>query len=214
MSGTRIRPRLLPRRWAGVVAVTATSALLTGCGGSSGTAQPATQPEPLLLSGPTTHVMVSIPPGWHQVINSANPIIPQMVAPTTCMGENEVSCALGLVRTATTTAPTIEEASRAVEEAVTSEPGITKGATLNQGPGKIGKRDGYRHRFTFTNPTTTLTAEVAAVPSGPTTPNPDGTFEYSIVLAWVSDKQDAPKPDVIDQIVSSTLVYGGQPPHE
>ena len=90
----------------------------------------------------------------------------------------------------------------------------TLAAELNQGPAKIGKRDGYRHRFTFTNPTATLTAEVAAVPSGPTTPNPDGSLEYSIVLAWVSDKPEAPKPDVIDQIVDSTLVYGGQPPHE
>ena len=212
MSGTQTLRR---RRATGSVIMAASALLLSGCGGSSGTAQPAAAPpEQLLLSGPTTHVMVSIPPGWHQVINSANPIIPQMVAPTTCMGDSEVSCALGLVRTATTTAPTIEEAARAVEEAVTSEQGITKGATLNQGPGKIGKRDGYRHRFTFTNPTTTLTAEVAVVPSGPTTPNPDGTFEYSIVLAWVSDKPEAPKPDVIDQIVSSTLVYGGQSPHD
>ena len=193
MSGARTRAW----RSGGLAVVAASALLLTGCGSST-----------------PTHVMVTIPTGWHQVINSANPVIPQMVTPTTCMGDNEVSCALGLVRTATTTAPTIEEAAKAVEDAVTGEPGITKGATLNQGPAKIGKRDGYRHRFTFTNPTTTLTAEVAAVPSGPTTPNPDGSLEYSIVLAWVSDKPDAPKPDVIDQIVDSTLVYGGQPPHE
>lgn len=209
MSGTRTRSR----RAGGLAVVAASALLLSGCG-SSEAPKPAAAPEPLLLSGPTTHVMVTIPTGWHQVINSANPVIPQMVAPTSCMGDNEVSCALGLVRTATTTAPTIEEAAKAVEDAVTGEPGITKGATLNQGPAKIGKRDGYRHRFTFTNPTTTLTAEVAAVPSGPTTPNTDGSLEYSIVLAWVSDKPDAPKPDVIDQIVDSTLVYGGQPPHE
>jgi hypothetical protein len=204
---------MLHRLAAAGVAVMAASLLLTGCGTDSPEPAPA-QPEPLLLSGPTTHVMVTIPPGWHQVINSANPVIPEMVAPTTCMGDNEVSCALGLVRTATTTAATIEAAAKAVEDAVTGEPGISKGATLNQGPAKIGKRDGYRHRFTFTNPTATLTAEVAAVPSGPTTPNPDGSLEYSIVLAWVSDKPEAPKPDVIDQIVDSTLVYGGQPPHE
>ncbi|MDT0351246.1 hypothetical protein [Pseudonocardia charpentierae] len=210
MSGTRTHSR----RAGGLAVVAASALLLSGCGNAEPAAAPPAQPEPLLLSGPTTHVMVAIPTGWHQVINSANPVIPQMVAPTTCMGDNEVSCALGLVRTATTTAPTIEEAAKAVEDAVTGEPGITKGATLNQGPAKIGKRDGYRHRFTFTNPTANLTAEVAAVPSGPTTPNPDGTLEYSIVLAWVSDKPDAPKPDVIDQIVDSTLVYGGQPPHE
>src|SRR5215217_1522253 len=152
MPGTRTSSR----RAGALAVVAATALLLSGCGNAE-PATPAAQPEPLLLSGPTTHVMVAIPSGWHQVINSANPVIPQMVAPTTCMGDNEVSCALGLVRTATTTAPTIEEAAKAVEDAVTGEPGITKGATLNQGPAKIGKRDGYRHRFTFTNPTANLT---------------------------------------------------------
>ena len=77
---------------------------------------------------------------------------------------------------------------------MTSEPGITKGATLNQGPGKIGKRDGYRHRFTFTNPTTTLTAEVAAVPSGPTTPNPDGTFGSPSCWPGCRTSQKRPSP--------------------
>ena len=55
---------MLHRLAAAGVAVMAASLLLTGCGTDSPEPAPA-QPEPLLLSGPTTHVMVTIPPGWH-----------------------------------------------------------------------------------------------------------------------------------------------------
>jgi hypothetical protein len=56
-----------------------------------------------------------------------------------------------------------------------------------------------------------LTAEVAAVPSGPSTPDTHGNEEFSVVLVWISDKPNAPTLDVIDQIVNSTLVHGGVP---
>jgi serine/threonine-protein kinase len=42
-----------------------------------------------LLAGPHTDITVAIPPGWHQVIDSTNPKIPEMVTPTTCMGDAE-----------------------------------------------------------------------------------------------------------------------------
>jgi hypothetical protein len=184
--------------------------LLTGCSGS--TPPPAPTPAGLLLSGPNTNIVVTIPAGWHQIINSANPIIPEMVAPADCMGSNETACALGLARIATITAPSLEAAVKAVEQAVTAAPGVTPGPTISEGPGKVGKRDGYLHRFTFSNPGTHLTSEIAAVPSGPQTPNAQGNHEYSVILVWVSDKPGAPTPQAIDQIINSVLVSGGVPP--
>jgi hypothetical protein len=204
---TDTHPRLHRTSLTGCALVAASGLLLSGCSDSGG----AGTPEGLLLSGPDTNIVVTIPDGWHQVINSANPLIPQMVAPTTCMGSNEVACATGLARTATITAPNIEQAAKDVQQAVTSAPGVTDVTMVGQGPGKLGKRDGFRQRFTFRNPGTSLTAEVAAVPSGPTTPDPQGHLEYSVVLVWISDQPDAPKPEVIDQIVGSTLVHGGVP---
>ena len=194
---------------AGLIAGTAAAGLvLAGCAGSSGGGD---ESKDLLLSGPNTNIVVSIPAGWHQVINSANPIIPEMVAPTTCMGADEVTCSLALARIATITAKNVQEASSAVQAAVIGAPGVTDVADVSKGPGKVGKRDGFRHRFTFRNPGATLTSEIAAVPSGPTTPDAKGNLEYSVVLVWVSDKKDAPKADDINKIIGSTLVHGGVP---
>jgi hypothetical protein len=186
--------------------------LLAGCGSDNGTSESSPNNDHLLLSGPKTDIVVAIPAGWHQVINSANPIIPEMVTPTTCMGSQEVSCATGLARIATLTAPNAQAAAQTVEQAVYTTPGVKPGATVSQGPGKVGRHDGYRHRFTFSNSAGTLTSEIAAVPSGLTTPDAQGNHEFSIVLVWVSDKPGAPKHGVIDQIIGSALVAGGQPP--
>lgn len=184
--------------------------LLTVVGGcSSDTAAP---PSPtLLLSGPATDITVTIPDGWHQVINSANPIIPEMVAPTGCMGRNEVACATGLARIATTSAPTIDVAAETVRQAVSTAPGVTPGATLNQGPAPVGQREGYRHRFTFSNQGGALTAEVAAVPSGPAEPDAQGNRRFSVVLVWLTNKPGAPPLQTIDEVVNSVLVLGEQP---
>jgi hypothetical protein len=165
----------------------------------------------LLLSGPDTNVVVTIPAGWHQLINSVNPLIPEMVTPTDCMGSNETACATGLARIATITAPDVAAAVKAVEQAMTTAPGVSMGTTITDGPGKIGTRDGYRHRFTFASPGARLTAEIAAVPSGPTGPDAQNNYEYSVVLVWVSDKPNAPEPETIDIIIGSTLVAGGVP---
>ena len=159
-------------------------------------------PAALTLTGPRTNVALTIPDGWHQVINTANPLIPEMVSPTTCRGAAEVSCALGLARTATFTAKSLEEAADAVRQSVVDDRRITNVTDVSKGPGKVGSVDGYRYRFTFRNPQANLTAEVAAVPVA-TAPAPDGTSEFSVILVWVSDKPDAPKPDIIDQIVGS-----------
>jgi hypothetical protein len=203
-------PRRTPTGHAriGVLAVTTlAAALMSAC--SSAPQQPKTGG--LLLSGPDTNIVVTIPTGWHQLINTANPLIPEMVTPTDCMGSNETACATALARIATITAPDATAAEKAVEQAITTAPGVTKGTSLSEGPGKIGKRDGYRHRFTFSNPGAHLTADIAAVPSGPTTPDAQNNHEYSVVLVWVSDKPNAPQPDTIDHIIDSTLVAGGTP---
>jgi hypothetical protein len=211
MTTTHPAPKARLAHRAGALAATAAAAvLLTGCSG--GTPTPAPPPAGLLLSGPNTNIVVTIPAGWHQIINSANPIIPEMVAPADCMGSNETACSLGLARIATITAPNLEAAATAVEHAVTTSPGVTTGPTISAGPGKVGTRDGYLHRFTFSNPGAHLTSEIAAVPSGPQIPDAHGNHEYSLVLVWVSDKPGAPTPEAIDQIISSALVTGGVPP--
>lgn len=162
-----------------------------------------------MLAGPNTNILVAIPDGWHQVISSANPAIPEMVAPTTCLGSGEVLCATGLARIATLTAPSAQAAEANVEQVVTATPGVKIGQSLFQRPGKVGRHDGYLHRFTFSNPSGNLTCEIAAVPSGPSKPDAQGNREFSVVLAWVSDKPAAPKPDVIDQIIGSAVTIGG-----
>ena len=182
-------------------ALAVSTLLLAGCGTGSGTSADSSNSGQLLLSGPTTDIVVAIPPGWHQLIDSANPIIPEMVTPTTCMGNQEVSCATGLARIATLTAPNAQAAAQTIEQAVDATSGVKPGVTISQGQGKVGRHDGYRHRFTFSNPGGTLTAEIAAVPSGPMAPDAQGNHEFSVVLVWVSSQPGAPKPDVIDQIV-------------
>jgi hypothetical protein len=84
------------------------------------------------------------------------------------------------------------------------------GQSTSRGPAKVGRRDGFLHRFQFSNPGAKLTAVIAAVQSGPLVPNPQGELEYSIILGWVSDKPDAPKVEVLDQIIASALVAGGK----
>jgi hypothetical protein len=204
------RPGVTSRttRWTAICAVALSAFALTGCSRGDTTSGDS---EKLMLSGPTTDIIVAIPRGWHQVINSANPIVPQMVAPTTCMGNAELSCALGLTRLASLTAASAEAAAQAVEKSITSSPGVTMGATATQGPGKIGRRDGYIHRFEFSNASGKLTCEIAAVASGPSTPEANGDREYSVVLVWVSDTSGAPSPSVIDEIVGSAKVAGGTP---
>lgn len=194
-----------------LAAVLVLLAVVGGCSSDDAPPAPTTPAAPLMLSGPTTNIVVTIPTGWHQVINSANPIIPEMVAPIDCMGRNEVACATGLARIATTTAPTIDAAAEAVRQAVSSAPGVTPGPTISRGPASVGQRDGYRHRFTFSNQGGPLTAEVAAVLSGPAGPDAQGNHQFSVVLVWLTNKPGAPAPQAIDEVVNSVLVLGGQP---
>lgn len=185
-------------------AIVASTLLLAACGGSE-------NGEPLLLSGPNINIAVTIPAGWHQVIDSSNPSIPEMVHPTSCMGSQEVSCATGLARLATFGAASAEAAAQTVERAVISAEGVRSGNISSQGPGKVGHRDGYLLRFTFSNPGAKLMSEIASVPTGSPIPDPQGNHEFSVVLVWVSDAPGAPKQDVIDQIIGSALFVGGHP---
>ena len=164
-----------------------------------------------MLSGPNIHIAVTIPAGWHQVIDSSNPSIPEMVYPTSCMGSQEVTCATGLARLATFGAPSAEAAAQTVERAISTAPGVRSSAITSQGPGKVGQRDGHRLRFTFSNATAKLVSEVAAAPTGSPAPDAHGNHEFSIVLVWISDVPSAPKQDVIDQIIGSALFVGGHP---
>jgi hypothetical protein len=207
-------PRAAGRAGAFGAAIAATL-LLAGCGGGSsagannGSAGGTQNIE--RLSGPNIDIVVTIPDGWHQVIDSSNPSTPEMVYPVTCMGSAEVSCATGLARLATFAAPSAQAAAETVQKAVSTSPGVQAGNTISQGPGQVGHRDGYRFRFNFSNATAKLVSEVAAVPTGSPAADSKGNHEFSVVLVWVSNVPNAPKQDVIDQIVGSALVAGGHP---
>lgn len=160
-------------------------------------------PEQPTLTGQNTDLTITIPDGWHQVVNTANPAIPEIVSPTTCRGAAEVSCALGLARTATFPAGSLEEAADVVRDSVIDDTRLTEVTDVSKGPAKVGTADGYRYRFTFRNPQAKLTSEVAAVASGPATPDANGNRRYSVILVWMSDKPGAPAVDDIDRIVGS-----------
>lgn len=179
--------------------------LLTGCG-----AQAISLETQAYLIAPNVDIMVGVPQGWHQVINSAGPAVPEMVAPISCMGYLEVSCATGLARTTTFSAPSAGVADSWVVQAMTASLQIRSGETVSEGPAKVGLRDGYRHRFTFTNPNSRFTAEVATVPTGQGSADTVGTQRYSVVMVWVSDRPGAPDPSVIDDIVGSVKVVPGR----
>jgi hypothetical protein len=211
MSGTRRNPspRPLGRATAFGAALAVSTLLLAGCGGDSGGGSQSV--ERLLLTAPNTDIAVTIPTGWHQVIDSTSPSTAEMVFPTTCMGNAEVTCATGLARLATFAAPSAEAAAQTVQRAVSTSPGVRPGSITSQGPGKVGQRDGHRLRFAFANASAKLVSEVAAVPTGSPTPDAQGNHEFSIVLVWVSGAPSAPKQDTIDQIIGSALFVGGHP---
>ena len=116
----------------------------------------------------------------------------------------------GVARIATLTALSAQAAEGTVEQVVTTTPGVKVGQSLSQGPGKVGRHDGYLRRFTYSNASANLICEIAAVPSGPSKPDAQGNREFSVVLAWVSDQPTAPKPEAIDQIIGSALIVGGE----
>ena len=214
MFGIRRNLSRRPVGWMGAfgAAIVASAVLLAGCSsGGGGSGGGSGNGERLLLSGPNTDIAVTIPAGWHQVIDSSNPSIPEMVTPTTCMGSQEVACATVLARLATLAAPSAQVAAETVERSVVTSAGTRLGGVVSQGPGKVGHRDGYLLRFNFANANAKLVSEVAAVPTGSSSRDAQGNQEFSIVLVWVSDAPGAPKPDVIDQIVGSALVVGGHP---
>ena len=209
MSGVRMNPSPRPvgRTATFGAALAVFALLLAGCSSSDGS-QPGEQ---LLLTAPNTDIAVTIPTNWHQVIDSTNPSTAEMVFPTTCMGNAEVSCASGLARLATFAAPSAEAAAQTVERAISTAPGVRSAAITSQGPGKVGQRDGHRLRFTFSNATAKLVSEVAAAPTGSPAPDAHGNHEFSIVLVWISNVPTAPKQDVIDQIIGSAQFVGGHP---
>lgn len=204
MSDTRRHPspRTMGRAAAFCTVIAASTLLLAGCGSDGGLE------EIEWLSDPNIDIVVPIPAGWHQVIDSSNPSIPEMVFPIICTESRRVACATGLARIATFAAPSAEAAAQTVKRAVGTSPGVRLGSTISQGPGKVGHRDGYRLRFTFSNPSAELVSEVAAVPTGPSSPDAQGNHEFSMALVWVSNAPGAPNHEVIDQIIGSALVLG------
>ena len=181
--------------------------LLAGCASGGGGSQ---NVEQLLLTAPNTDIAVTIPTGWHQVIDSTNPSTAEMVFPTTCMGNAEVTCATGLARLATFAAPSAEAAAQTVQRAISTSPGVRAASITSQGPGKVGQRDGHRLRFTFSNASAKLVSEIAAVPTGSPTPTPRATTNFDR-LGLGLRRPGAPKQDTIDQIIGSALFVGGHP---
>lgn len=183
----------------------------TPSAGSTGTAAP------LRLSGPDTDITVVIPAGWHQVIDSAEPAVAEMVAPTSCAGSNEVACALALARLANVSAASARAAAQGVQQAVDSGTGVSAGATISQGPRQVAGRAGYLVAFRFSNASGTLTAQVATVPTQTTSASPDATgtagsndsdHQFAVVLVWASAKTGAPDSQTINQIIDSAAFTG------
>jgi len=211
----------------GAVAMVAVAGLAAcSAGGTGGAAGPGTATPgagstgtgaPLRLSGPGTAITVVIPAGWHQVIDSADPSVPEMVTPDSCAGSDEVSCALGLARLADLAAPSAQAAAQAVQQAVDSGAGVRAGATLSGGPGQVAGQTGYLMRFRFSNGSGTLTSGIAAVPvvtaeaGGSSTPAPSGSGsrQFAVVLVWISGKAGAPGSGIISQVIGSAALTGG-----
>jgi hypothetical protein len=129
------------------------------------------------------------------------------------MGNAEQACATGIAGIASLTAPSLQTAAQTVEQAIAAQPGVKEGKTINEGPGKVGRVDGYRHRFTVVNPATTLKTEVAAMPTGPSGTDAQGNHHFSVILMEITTAPGAPKPDIIDLIVSSAqATTRGKPP--
>jgi hypothetical protein len=179
------------------VSLAAGSVLLAGCTFPGGTST---------LTGPRSYISIEIPSGWHQVINSSNPVIPEIVAPESCFGANEIACHTALARLATVSAKTAEAATDSVKQSIAGQAGVSDLSQIYRGPARIAGQDGFRNRFGFRNPTAAITAEVAALPAGPSTPDAAGNRPFQVVLAWVTDKPDAPSEDVIGLIIQSTTV--------
>lgn len=223
----RVKPAGSRRAAVAAVAVVALAGLAAcGSGGSGGSAGGGTASAgagstatgaPLRLSGPDTAITVVIPAGWHQVIDSADPSVPEMVTPDSCAGSDEVSCAVGLARLADLAAPSAQAAAQEVQRAVDSGAGVSAGATLSAGPGRVAGQDGYLLRFRFSNSSGTLTSGIAAVPAGTAasggtgSPSPSGSAspQFAVVLVWISGKAGASGSGVISQVIDSAALTGG-----
>lgn len=150
------------------------------------------------LSGPGVDLSLTIPTGWHQIANQADPQLLQMVYPNTCT--EQLQCASAMARLLSTQAASAQTEAQAAEQAITTQPGV-QGVTLtSEGPTQIAGRSGYQVRFSFSNAKAKFQAVTATVETGLAS---SGTVPTSLIFVTVSDLPGAPPASVIDQIVGS-----------
>jgi hypothetical protein len=150
------------------------------------------------LSGPGVDLSVSIPTGWHQISDTADPQLLQMVFPNNC--SEKVRCATAMARLLSTQAANAQVGAQAGEQAVAGQQGIEGVTVTSEGPLQIAGRNGYQVRFTFSSGKAKFQAATAAVETGLASA---GTVPTSLIFVTVSDLVGTPPASVIDQIVGS-----------
>lgn len=168
----------------------------------------ATGPDPAVvsvadsrLSGPGVDLSVTIPTGWHQIPNQADPSLLQMVYPNTC--SEQLTCASAMARVVSTQAASAQAEAQAAEQAITGQPGLSGATLTSEAPTQIAGRTGYQVRFSFSNAKAKFQAAAVAVETGPAS---SGTVPTSLIFVTVSDLPGAPPASVIDEIVGSAQV--------
>jgi hypothetical protein len=148
---------------------------------------------------------VAIPAGWHQLADQSHPQLVQMVYPETC--SQGPQCASALARLASDQATSAHDAALAVEQSITSLPGVQGASVISEGPTQVAGHSGYQVRFVYSHANTKFQAATAAVETGPAA---SGMVPTSLIFVTVSDRPGAPPVSVIDQIIGSAQLAAQQ----
>lgn len=181
-----------------VVGVAGSVVLFAGSATAAGSNSPGVLVDDSRLSGPGVDLALTIPTGWHQITNEADPQLLQMVYPNTC--SEQLRCATAMARVLSTQAASAQTEAQAAERAITSQPGVQSVTLTSESPAQIAGRSSYQVRFIFSTAKATFQAATAAVETGLAS---SGTVPTSLIFVAVSDLADAPPASVIDQIVGS-----------
>lgn len=189
--------RLTNRRLAVVGGIACTAMLFISTATGAQAASSSSLAGDSQLSGPAVAISVTIPAGWHQLVDQDHPQLLQMVYPETCLQGPQ--CASGVARLVSGQAPSAQAAALGAEQKITSLSGVQGVSVTSDGPTQIAGHSGYQVHFVYTYANTTFQAATAAVETGPAS----GTVPTSLIFVAVSDSTGAPPASVVDQVVSS-----------
>jgi hypothetical protein len=157
------------------------------------------------LSGSAVAISVTIPAGWHQLVDQNRPQMLQMVYPESC--SQGVQCASGIARLVSGQAPSAHDAAVGAEQAFATLPGAQGASVTSEGPTQIAGHNGYQVHFVYTHANTKFHAATAAIETGPAA---SGVVPTSLIFVTVSDAAGAPPASVVDQIIGSTQLANQQ----